>query len=375
MHRLLAGLCVLSLVTLATADDKKPEAREGKGDTKPAAKENKAAAGLKKLETELLTKVRAAKTNEARKELFEAYAPRFLKLAEENKGDPVAVTALSYPLQMGPPHDARAITALGGYAKSAAIKDWVAYIASRPDPESQKLLRSIIDENPDKKLAARAVKAAIQGVERNAEIAKRLKSDEKLREQLAKFRGEDFVKSLFAQAKDADKLVEGYKKLQEDRFQGALPEVAVGKKVPDVVSQDLNGKPARLSDLKGKVVVLDVWATWCPPCKGMIPHSRDLVKKMKGKPFVFVSVSADAKKETLVNFLKETEMPWTHWWNGPSGGIVEEFDIEAFPTIYLIDAKGVLREKIVGADNKKIEEVAEKLVKEAEEGKDSSKKS
>jgi len=133
-----------------------------------------------------------------------------------------------------------------------------------------------------------------------------------------------------------------------------------------VVSQNLEGKKVKLSDLKGKVVVLDVWATWCPPCRSMIPHTKTLVEKLKDKPFVFVSVSADAEKATLVNFLKSNSMPWTHWWTG-MGGIVEDWEVKAYPTIYVIDAKGVLREKIVGADNAAVERAVEKLVKEAED--------
>ena len=119
-----------------------------------------------------------------------------------------------------------------------------------------------------------------------------------------------------------------------------------------------------MSDLKGKVVVLDFWATWCGPCKAMIPHTRELVKKMDGKPFVFVSISADAKKATLETFLEKTPMPWTHWHSG-TAGVVDDWEIEAFPTIYILDAKGVIRKVIVGGDNKAIEREVEKLVKEA----------
>jgi len=69
--------------------------------------------------------------------------------------------------------------------------------------------------------------------------------------------------------------------------------VGVGKPAPDVEGTDLDGKKVKLSSYKGKVVVLDIWATWCGPCKAMIPHERELVKKLEGKPFVFLSVSAD----------------------------------------------------------------------------------
>jgi thiol-disulfide isomerase/thioredoxin len=347
MYRLLAGLCVLSLATFAVAQDKAPTPK-------------KAAAEFKKLEAEFMTKIRAARTPAAQKELFTTYAPKFLKFAEDNKGTPAAIDALSFPLRMGAPHDAKAVAALSkDYAKKPLSRLVLNILASRSDKESQDLLKAVIDGNPDKKIGAMAVKALISARERDAQTAARINGNPQLREQLEKARGKEFVKGLLDKGEAASTKIKEYQKLLAEKFKGALPEVAVGKPVPEFVSEDIKGKPAKLSDLKGKVVVLDVWATWCPPCKGMIPHSRELVKKMKGKPFIFVSVSADAQKQTLINFMKETEMPWTHWWNGATGGIVEEWEITAYPTIFLIDHKGILREKIVGADSGKVYTVAE----------------
>jgi thiol-disulfide isomerase/thioredoxin len=143
--------------------------------------------------------------------------------------------------------------------------------------------------------------------------------------------------------------------------------LAVGKPAPDTESTNLDGKTVKIPDYKGKVVVLDFWATWCGPCRGMIPHERELVKKNEGKPFVFISVSADAKKETLKDFLAKEEMPWVHWWSG-TGGITEKWGIAAFPTLYIIDAKGVIRSKIVGGgpeNEAKIDDMVSKLIKEA----------
>jgi thiol-disulfide isomerase/thioredoxin len=129
-----------------------------------------------------------------------------------------------------------------------------------------------------------------------------------------------------------------------------------------VVSQDLDGKKVKLSDLRGKVVVLDIWATWCPPCRAMIPHERELVKRLEGKPFVLVSISGDAEKKTLTDFLAKEKMPWTHWWNGARGGIVEDWQVEFFPTIYVLDAKGVIRYNGVrGAD---MDKAVDTLLKE-----------
>jgi len=148
------------------------------------------------------------------------------------------------------------------------------------------------------------------------------------------------------------------------------PDLSVGAKAPEVISKDINGKEAKLSDLRGKVVVLDIWATWCGPCRAMIPHEREMVKKLEGKPFVLVSISGDARKDTLTKFLKDNPMPWTHWWNGDRGGILADWDVRYFPTIYVIDHKGVIRHKDIR--EKELEEAVKKLVEEAEKEKKTS---
>jgi thiol-disulfide isomerase/thioredoxin len=134
--------------------------------------------------------------------------------------------------------------------------------------------------------------------------------------------------------------------------------------MPELTSKNLDDKDVKLSDYKGKVVVVDAWATWCPPCRAMIPHSKKLVERMKDKPFALISISFDAKKETVTKFLKDNEMPWVHWFNGEEGPIGKDLEIQFFPTIYVVDANGVIRYK--NLRDKKLDKAVDELVKEAE---------
>jgi thiol-disulfide isomerase/thioredoxin len=114
-------------------------------------------------------------------------------------------------------------------------------------------------------------------------------------------------------------------------------------------------------------VVLDFWATWCGPCKAMIPHERELAEKLKDKPFAILSVSVDDEKKELAEFLGAEKMPWSHWWDGPKGPVVKLFRVKAFPTLFLIDAKGVVRNKWVSSPgNEVLDKAVNELVAEAQ---------
>ena len=95
------------------------------------------------------------------------------------------------------------------------------------------------------------------------------------------------------------------------------------------------------------------------------PARAQMVAKLKGKPFAFVSISADNEKKDLEDFLAKEPMPWTHWWDGADAAIVKQWNIRFFPSIFVIDAKGVIRYKHVRGEE--LEKAVDTLVAEVKQ--------
>jgi thiol-disulfide isomerase/thioredoxin len=361
MYRLLVGSCVLALAVMAVrADDKKPEEV------------------FQSMLQEASKEYRDAKSKEDKQKVLKAHADKFVAFAEKNSTNVGALRALVTVVSGMPLEDnskdgprAKALALLKkDHVKNKEIGRLLRQLAGAGHEEVTAFVKLVMDQHPDKKTQAKACQALQKASEQMAGMAKQLNDNEDLKGRLETLRGKEFVKNLLDNTDRHEKEAKEYAKLIEDRFADVIPNLSVGKKAPEVISQNLDGKEVKLSDLKGKVVVLDIWATWCGPCRAMIPHTRELVKKMDGKPFAFVSISADAEKKTVTEFIKKTPMPWTHWWNGDRGGIVEDWNVEYFPTIYVLDHKGVIRFKDLRGE--KMEEAVEKLLKEMEDAKKSS---
>jgi len=219
-------------------------------------------------------------------------------------------------------------------------------LTSAHDDAADKLLADVIAKNPDRRAQGRACQALALGRAAAAEMGEHLNADAGFRQSMEPFvGGKEGVERLIADAPAAKMQAEELTKTLREKYIDVCPDLSIGMPAPEIVSMAVNGTPVKLSELKGKVVVLDIWATWCGPCKEMIPHERELVAKLKDKPFVLVSISVDDDQETLTEFLAKEEMPWTHWWNGSEGGIIEDWNVEAYPTIYVLDAEGVIRHK------------------------------
>jgi thiol-disulfide isomerase/thioredoxin len=139
--------------------------------------------------------------------------------------------------------------------------------------------------------------------------------------------------------------------------------IATGKPAPNFSYPDINGKTISLSDFKGKYVYIDVWATWCGPCKTESPHFESLKKEYeKNSNIVFLSISVDESKEAWEKMVKEKELSdYQLFGGGWASDITKNYLVQSIPRFILIDKQG----KIVSANTErpsgKIREVLKKL--------------
>jgi ribosomal protein S1 len=96
----------------------------------------------------------------------------------------------------------------------------------------------------------------------------------------------------------------------------------------------------------------------------MYPHERSLVEKMEGKLFALLGVNTDDDRAEIKQVIQTEKINWRSWWDGSGGRIVNQWGVKAFPTIYLIDHKGIIRHQ--NLRGKALDEAIEKLVREAE---------
>ncbi|MFZ1917530.1 MAG: TlpA disulfide reductase family protein [Terriglobales bacterium] len=127
------------------------------------------------------------------------------------------------------------------------------------------------------------------------------------------------------------------------------PELARARMAPPFAVTTTDGQRLSLDDLKGKVVLLDFWATWCEACREALPHMKDLAKKFQGQPLLLLSVSLDDDEQKWKDFVAKNEMSWPQYRDGGfTGPIATLFEVKAIPHTFTIDADGVLQDEHVG---------------------------
>lgn len=134
---------------------------------------------------------------------------------------------------------------------------------------------------------------------------------------------------------------------------------------PPLVLKDLQGKVRDLREFKGQVVLVNFWATWCPPCRIEMPSMWRLKQKFKGRPFVVLAVDMGEEEVVVNTFLPEKMKRDFIVLMDKDGVALRDWKVFAFPTSYIIDAKGKIRYALYGAlewDKPSVVEIIRRLL-------------
>lgn len=134
--------------------------------------------------------------------------------------------------------------------------------------------------------------------------------------------------------------------------------VAIGSNAPEFAQTDSSGNTIKLSDFRGKYVLIDFWASWCGPCRAENPNVVKVYQKYKDKNFTILGVSLDQKRDAWLKAIKDDKLTWAHvsdlkFWENE---VAKLYDIRSIPTNLLLDKNG----KII-AKNLRGEQLAEAL--------------
>ena len=120
------------------------------------------------------------------------------------------------------------------------------------------------------------------------------------------------------------------------------PSAWIGKQASDFQVTDLKGETLSLKEYRGQVVLLDFWATWCPPCIAEIPNIKKTYETYKDQKFQIIGISLDRSIEPLTDYIEKQELGWIHHWD-KSGKIGKLYNVTAIPSTFLIDGEGIIR--------------------------------
>lgn len=208
------------------------------------------------------------------------------------------------------------------------------------------------------------VKAVVEDAKKAKVTAKMIKEVEGVyfhskAEALRELGKAEEIKAVLAEAKKAE-VSQGFLQLIEREIGVAKK---IGKPFEDFKVKDLNNKELTLSSYKGKIVLIDFWATWCGPCMKEMPNVIETYKKFHSQGFEIIGISLDQDETKLKKVLKDKEMTWRQYFDGKGWGnlLAKKYGIQSIPATYLIGPDG----KIIGVNlrKKSLERAVEKAVK------------
>jgi peroxiredoxin len=124
-----------------------------------------------------------------------------------------------------------------------------------------------------------------------------------------------------------------------------LPNLKVGRPAPEIAGQGVDGRSFKLSDHRGKVVVVVFWNSGCRPCLEMVPDEIRMHERLKGRPFVLLGVNGDENRELAQATMSRLGIDWRSWWDGTDQitKISTSYNILGVPATFVIDQFGIIR--------------------------------
>jgi thiol-disulfide isomerase/thioredoxin len=154
------------------------------------------------------------------------------------------------------------------------------------------------------------------------------------------------IKADFPQGEIAKNIDEAVAAIEKEAT--AAKALAVGQTFPAFAEKDLGGQPLSVAAFKGKVVLVDFWATWCGPCVGELPNVIAAYEKYHAKGFEVIGISLDKSRDELTAFIKEKNMKWAQYFDGLGwdNKLSSQCGIRSIPATFLLDGEG----KIIAKD-------------------------
>jgi peroxiredoxin len=309
-------------------------------------------------------------------QLDQQTADRYFGVVRKSPKDPAVLPALEFLVVQSTSYAGKALEIIEQHhLRSPRLGKLSLFLSEGEEgdkPGSEKFLRAILAKNTASEVVGLAslALARLLYVRAEAEGAKLVIRDAALRE------AEALLDSVVAKY-DKVKLPEQ----EEDRTAGEearpilfeIRYLATGKTVPELSGEDLNGKPMKLSVFRGKVLLLDFWAYSSGASTALIAHERQLLERMKGRPFTIVGVNGD-DPDDLSALWKKTPLPWRSFRNqrkDTAADVSKEWNLKGWPTLFLIDHKGAIRRRWIAGPpaEKLLDKEVEALVRAAEEEK------
>jgi thiol-disulfide isomerase/thioredoxin len=161
------------------------------------------------------------------------------------------------------------------------------------------------------------------------------------------------------QPADDDKKVRTFRRPRPDRSEQLK---LIGKPAPDISGAGLDGEPLALADWRGRVVLLDFWATWCGPCVAAIPHIQKLAEQFADQPVTVLGINRDREgaEKKVASFLEKKQITFRQFMD-VEGTVAETYKVTGIPCSVLIDTNGIVQDVKVGFSSGGEDDLAENI--------------